>query len=133
MIITCIVGPVALGFQFFIFHYLGSNIVNSIRFEVYNKMVRLPMTWFDDPDNHPEQISVKLGADIYMINHIISRYFSHLCVAISSVTFGLLLAFIFEWRTALISIVLIPLIGLSGVIQAKMLQGYLNETRKLNE
>jgi hypothetical protein len=70
---------------------------------------------------------------MYTMNHIISRYFSHLCVASSSIVFGLLLAFFFEWRTALLAIGLIPLIGVAGLIQAKIISGYLSESQLLYE
>lgn len=78
-------------------------------------------------------MSVKLGADMITMNSIISRYFSHFCVALSTVVFGLLMAFYFEWRTALVSIVLIPLIGISGLFQSKMTSGYLTESQELYE
>ena len=67
------------------------------------------------------------------ISHTVSRYFSHLCVALSSIVFGLLLAFYFEWRTALVSIGLIPLIGISAMFQSKMVSGYLVESSQLYE
>jgi ABC-type transport system involved in cytochrome bd biosynthesis fused ATPase/permease subunit len=64
------------------------------------------------------------------MNNILSYYLPHLCVALSSVAFGLLFAFYFEWRTALISIGLIPLIGISGAFQSSLASGYLNESLK---
>ena len=72
-----------------------------------------------------------LGAGIYTMYHVITRYFAHLTVAISSIIFGVLLAFYFEWRTALVSIVLIPLIGIAGLFQSKMISGYLVESQQL--
>jgi hypothetical protein len=52
-------------------------------------------------------------------------------VALSSIIFGVLFAFYFEWRTALISLGLLPLIGVAGSMQAKMASGYLNDSKGL--
>jgi ABC-type multidrug transport system fused ATPase/permease subunit len=75
--------------------------------------------------NHAELTSVRLGADIYTINHIISKYLPHLCAAFSNVIISILLAFIFEWRIALASIGLIPLMGVTGAFLGSMVAGYL--------
>jgi uncharacterized membrane protein len=74
---------------------------------------------------------VKLGADIYTINHIISKYLPYFCAAFSNVAISILLAFILSWRIALVSIVLIPLLGIVGLVQGKMIAGYLEETQNL--
>lgn len=125
MLITCLAGPIAIGLQYFTFLKIGCDIVNQMRMEIYRKIIRLPLSWIENKDNHAEQISIKLGADMYTVNHIISRYVSHFCVAISNVISGIVLAFFFEWRIALVSLVLIPLIGVVGIIQGNMISGYL--------
>lgn len=125
MIATCIVGPIAIGLQHFTSLLIGNSLINKIRQNFFKKALRLPVSWFESKENNIEKVSMSLGADMITMSHIISRYFSHLCVALSSIVFGLLLAFYFEWRTALVSIVLIPLIGISGLFQSKMTSGYL--------
>lgn len=76
---------------------------------------------------------MSLGADMITISNIITRYFPHIVAAFGSIIFGLLLAFYFEWRTALVSIGVLPLIGASGLFQASLTSGYLTESSKSYE
>ena len=133
MIATCAVGPIAIGLQHFTSLLIGSSIINRARQNLFRKALRLPFSWFEGKEGHIERVTMTLGADMITMGHIVSRYFSHLCVALSSIVFGLLLAFYFEWRTALVSIVLIPLIGVSSLFQSKMTSGYLTESSKAYE
>jgi ABC-type multidrug transport system fused ATPase/permease subunit len=95
MLITCAVTPFVIALQYYTFLSVGCNIVNQMREDIYRKVIRLPLEWFENKENHAELISVRLGADIYTINHIISKYLPHLCGALSSVLLALFLAFFF--------------------------------------
>lgn len=62
------------------------------------------------------------------VSTMITTFFPRLIVGISSISFGLTMAFFFEWRTALVSIVMIPLIGVSGALQTSMSSGMLSQS-----
>lgn len=42
---------------------------------------------------------------------------------VSSIIVGLVLSFIYEWRTTFVALAGMPLIGLSGLMQLKMASG----------
>jgi hypothetical protein len=46
MLITCIVGPIAIGLQYYTFLSVGCNIINQMREDIYRKIIRLPLEWF---------------------------------------------------------------------------------------
>lgn len=125
MIITCAVGPFIKSMQFYTFLNIGTSVANNVRKKVFAKVLRLPVPWFENQENHAEQVSVRLSDDIYTIKNVIGTYYSHLFGATGSIIFGVCLAFYFEWRTALVSIGLIPLIGASAIMQFTFLSGYL--------
>jgi hypothetical protein len=66
-----------------------------MREDIYRKVIRLPLEWFENKENHAELISVRLGADICTVNHIISKYLPYLCTGFSNVAIALFLAFFF--------------------------------------
>jgi hypothetical protein len=43
MLITCAAGPITLGFQYYVFLNLGSDVVNKMRVEAYQKLIKLPL------------------------------------------------------------------------------------------
>ena len=63
-----------------------------------------------------------------IVKELFSLYFPYLLTGLSSIVFGLLLALIFEWRTAIVAIGLMPLLG--GVIGLQSSYTYGNSSTK---
>jgi ATP-binding cassette subfamily B (MDR/TAP) protein 1 len=42
---------------------------------------------------------------------------------------GLVIAFVASWQLALVILALVPLLGLSGFLQVKLLQGFSNDSK----
>jgi ABC-type bacteriocin/lantibiotic exporter with double-glycine peptidase domain len=59
-----------------------------------------------------------------VVKGLLSTYIPHLTVSFSNIAFGIILAFIFEWRTALVALGMVPLICISGGVQAAFIAGF---------
>jgi ABC-type multidrug transport system fused ATPase/permease subunit len=48
MLITSIVGPIILGIRHYSFLSVGCSVVNRMREDIYRKIIRLPLEWFEN-------------------------------------------------------------------------------------
>jgi ABC-type multidrug transport system fused ATPase/permease subunit len=48
MLITCAVTPFVIALQYYAFLSVGCNIVNQMREDIYRKVIRLPLEWFEN-------------------------------------------------------------------------------------
>lgn len=69
MLITCIVGGIVVGVQYYIFLTFGYDVVNKMRIDVFRKIIRLPLSWIQDKDNNAEQLTLTLGTNMYKIKY----------------------------------------------------------------
>lgn len=53
--------------------------------------------------------------------------------ALTSIGASFIIAFYFSWKLTLVIMCFLPLLGLSGVLQAKMLTGFENKNKKSME
>lgn len=73
----------------------------------------MPIPWFEEKDNDVNNLSAKLLTDCRTVNSVTTLLICLIIENISTLASGLVIAFIFEWRTALVSIGLLPLIVIS--------------------
>lgn len=53
--------------------------------------------------------------------------------SMTNIAASLVIAFFFSWKLSLVVLCFLPLIGLSGVFQAKMLTGFANQDKEALE
>src|SRR5690606_36267737 len=56
--------------QMGMFGHIGENLTLRIRVDVFNKLLKMPMSWFDHPDNTPGALAAKLATDAALINSL---------------------------------------------------------------
>jgi ABC-type multidrug transport system fused ATPase/permease subunit len=83
----------------------------------------MPGEWFDKPDNNCGILSTRLGIDCLTINGMVTTYMFIMIQSISTFSAGVIIALIYEWRTALVAIGMMPLLMLSGAIRAAFRNG----------
>ncbi len=87
----------------------------------------MDVSFFDKKENTSSELSTTIDLDCKNINHFTSTILMTVLWLFSSIIFGVVLSFVFEWRTTLIALVGIPLIGLSSLIQLKFASGVKEE------
>jgi ATP-binding cassette subfamily B (MDR/TAP) protein 1 len=107
-----------------LFSLIGEHITKKIRLEVYNKILRMPVSWFDNPKNNAGSLTAKLSSDCNNVNGLATSFIAIMIMNVASLIDGITIAFIFEWRTALVALGLIPFIILGGVVQMAFNTGF---------
>jgi ATP-binding cassette subfamily B (MDR/TAP) protein 1 len=88
----------------------------------------MPIVWFDNPRNNAGSLTARLSTDCNMVNGLtttlISITIQNLTTLIASIVIGL----IYEWRTALVAMGLIPLMIIAGLVQMSFTTGFSDQT-----
>lgn len=100
-----------------IFTYIGEKVTRKIRLEVFAKMLKLPILWFEKPKNAVGSLTSRLAIDSKQVNEMTTTYVSVIIQMLSTLIAGLVIAFVHEWRTAFVAIALIPLLAIAGAIR----------------
>ena len=60
----------------------------------------MPIYWFDKPENNCGILSTRLGTDCQTINGMATTYIYIMIQSLTTLVAGVVLALIYEWRTA---------------------------------
>ena len=91
----------------------------KIRKEAYIKMLRMPMSWFDKPENNAGTLSARLAVDCTTLSTLVSTVVQVNIQNIGSLIAGTIIAFNASWMVALVTLAVAPLSVLGGSIKAK--------------
>jgi ABC-type multidrug transport system fused ATPase/permease subunit len=126
--------------QSVLFTIVGEEITEKLRKEVYQKLLRLPVRWFEHKANRGGTAANRFGVDSRQVNSLATSLVSTLVMNFSSIIVGIILAFIFEWRLGLVGIVAMPCMVISGFISMLFYGGfgddskiYYEESSKISE
>lgn len=111
-----------------VFGIVGDRMTKRIRMEVFNKMIRMPGSWFDLPKNNAGTLTARLSTDCKNINGVTSTYLGIIVQNVTCLLTGLIIALAYEWRISLVTLALIPFILVAGVIQMKAFVGFSEES-----
>ncbi|KAE8697225.1 ABC transporter B family member 12 [Hibiscus syriacus] len=105
----------------------GCKLIQRIRETCFDKVVRMEVGWFDEPDNSSGSIGARLSADAA------SRCTSLDGLSLASAMAGVVIAFVASWQMVFIILALIPLVGINGYIQAKFIKGFSADSKMTYE
>ena len=119
-LVNAFVAFITLGVQMSLFNLVAERLARRVRSEVFKKYVRMPIGWFDEPQNSPGALGSRLATDATLINSLTSSVFGTYMQAFSTFLTGLIIAFVAEWRLALIGLACAPLVTISGKVRATL-------------
>lgn len=88
-------------------------------------MMKLPIYWFERPQNNIGQLTTRLAVDSKQVKDLTTNYVYVIIQNIATLMSGLIIGFIFEWRTALVSLGLIPFLIAAGSVRMAFKNGAL--------
>lgn len=88
----------------------------------------MPIPWFDIPRNNAGTLTARLSTDCQLVNTVTTSTVSITIQNISTLVTGIIIAFVYEWRTSLVALGLLPLMILSGIAQMAFNTGFSDET-----
>ncbi|KAM9487233.1 bile salt export pump-like [Clarias gariepinus] len=130
------VGSMSFFLQFleeYAFAKSGEQLTRRLRKMGFQAMLRQEIGWFDDPTNSPGVLSTRLATDASMVQGATGIQIGVIVNSLTNIGTSFIIAFYFSWKLGLVVTCFLPLIALSGVIQAKMLIGFTHEDKKAME
>lgn len=115
-------------FQFFFFTRVGEGLTFRIRQDCFKKITRMPIEWFDKPQNNPGSLAARLASDCSLINGLTSTIIGIQISNTSSLIVGTIIAFVSSWQVTLVSLGCTPLMMIAGQLQAQFVQGFSEAT-----
>ncbi|KAM9342259.1 bile salt export pump [Pholidichthys leucotaenia] len=135
-VLFCIVAGISLLSQFiqsFAFAKSGELLTRRLRKVGFQAMLQQEIGWFDDPKNSPGALTTRLATDASMVQGATGSQIGMIVHSLTSIGVSFGIAFYFSWKLTLVIMCFLPLIGLSGVFQAKMLTGFANKDKEAME
>ncbi|TNN64431.1 Bile salt export pump [Liparis tanakae] len=135
-ILFCIVAVASFFFQFlqgYAFAKSGELLTRRLRKLGFQAMLRQEVGWFDDHRNSPGALTNRLATDASMVQGATGSQIGMIVNSLTSIGASFIIALYFSWKLTLVILCFLPLIGLCGVFQAKMLTGFANEDKKAME
>lgn len=77
----------------------------------------MPVPWFEKENNLSGKLTTRISTDFKNINFFSSNILTSILFLVSNVVVSIVFALYYEWRTALTSLALLPMIGIAGFIQ----------------
>lgn len=84
----------------------------------------MPIYWFDNPKHNAGSLTSRLSADCKNVNGLATTFIAISIQNVTTLIAGLVIAFIFEWRTSLVALGLIPFMIAAGAIQMMVTTGF---------
>uniref|UniRef100_A0AAR2KXU6 ATP-binding cassette, sub-family B (MDR/TAP), member 11a n=1 Tax=Pygocentrus nattereri TaxID=42514 RepID=A0AAR2KXU6_PYGNA len=119
--------------QGYAFAKSGELLTRRLRKIGFQAMLKQEIGWFDDPRNSPGALTTRLATDASMVQGATGSQIGMIVNSLTNIGAAFIIAYYFSWKLSLVVTCFLPLIGLSGVFQAKMLTGLANEDKKAME
>jgi len=103
---------------------VGESLTLKIRTDIFKKLLKMTMGWFDQPENSPGALATKLSTDCTLVNSLTSSTLGISLQSLSSFITGMVVAFVASWQLTLVTLGVSPLIMIAGKIQATFNQGF---------
>ncbi|KAI7808305.1 putative bile salt export pump [Triplophysa rosa] len=135
-ILFALVGVISFFSQFlqgYAFAKSGELLTSRLRKVGFQAMLRQEIGWFDDPMNSPGALTTRLASDASVVQGATGSQIGMIVNSLTNIGASFIIAYYYSWKLSLVVTCFLPLIGLSGVVQAKMLTGFANEDKEALE
>ncbi|XP_059438553.1 ABC transporter B family member 21-like [Corylus avellana] len=115
------------------FAVAGCKLIERIRAMCFEKVVRMEVGWFDEPENSSGAIGARLSADAATVRALVGDALGQIVQSIASVVAGLAIAFYASWQMAFIVLAMVPLLGVNGYVQRRSIKGFSADAKAMYE
>ncbi|MBA0601096.1 hypothetical protein Gorai_004285, partial [Gossypium raimondii] len=119
LIIACmgIVTVVANFLQHFYFGIMGEKMTERVRRMMFSAMLRNEIGWFDNEENSPDNLSMRLANDATFVRAAFSNRLSIFIQDSAAVIVAILIGMLLHWRLALVAFATLPVLAVSAFAQ----------------
>ncbi|WVZ69174.1 hypothetical protein U9M48_018005 [Paspalum notatum var. saurae] len=119
--------------EYFLFAIAGGKLIERIRTLLFQSILRQEVAWFDNASNSSGALGTRLSVDALNVRRLAGDNLALIVQTIASLTTGFVIAFVADWRLALIITCVIPLVGAQGYAQVKFLKGFSENAKEMYE
>lgn len=94
----------------YILRYFGESVVKSLREKLWNHLLSLPISYFDE--NKAGESSSRLVNDTGVIKDLIASQFPNFISGAIQLFFSLIILFVMDWQMALLMFTIVPIVVL---------------------
>jgi ABC-type multidrug transport system fused ATPase/permease subunit len=116
-------GGIIAGIRELLFSIIADHTIRTLRTRTFFKTLNLPVAWFDKQENQPDTVTNTVTNSCRALHGFADRYIGHALIILTTVVLCIAGTLIFEWRTGLVALVLIPLMILAQSIQMASVKG----------
>ncbi|XP_057835072.2 ABC transporter B family member 19 [Cryptomeria japonica] len=116
--------------QHYFFGIVGENLTTRVRKMMLSAILCNEVSWFDEEENNSSQIASRLAADATNVKSAIAERISVILQNMTSLLTSFIVAFIVEWRMALLILATFPLLVFANFVQQLSLKGFAGDTAK---
>lgn len=98
---------------------VAENVIEGVRTDLYNSIVRKNIGWHDDRMNSAGVMTATLASDVQLLNGVSAEGKAASTEGMVALIVGIVAAFIWSWPMALVGIGVAPFIMIAGAITAK--------------
>ena len=96
---------------------------------MFNKLMRMPVYFYDKPSNTAGGINSKLATDAYQIRNMVSGVFGVMCLNVATISASLAFGLYYSWKVTLISLALSPFIAVVGSLNMKIIMKFTTKSQ----
>ncbi|PRQ39611.1 putative xenobiotic-transporting ATPase [Rosa chinensis] len=122
-IVLGVVSLLAHPMRAYFFAVAGCKLIRRVRSLCFEKVVYMEVSWFDEADHSSGAIGARLSTNAASLRGIVGDALGLAVMNTSTTIAGLVIAFVANWQLALIILVMLPLLGISGYFQVEFMKG----------
>ncbi len=113
--------------QFAFFNVMAENMTMRLRVQVFEKMIRMKVPFYEDPLHTGGNLAARLAEDCNKINRLTASYVGLNLQNISCLVSGIVISFVWSWQLSLVALGMLPFMIAAQAIQMQFLAGFTDE------
>ncbi|XP_055537427.1 multidrug resistance protein homolog 49 [Wyeomyia smithii] len=109
-------------FQTFLFNIAGARLTTRLRQKSFKAIISQEMAWFDESNNAVGALCARLSGDCASVQGATGTRIGSLLQAASTICIGVGIAFYYSWNLTLVSIVAIPIVLGSIMLESRYME-----------
>ena len=104
--------------------YAGGHMTTRLQMDAYRSMLKQDVGFFDLPQHSAGRLVGRLSKDAQSVRAITGVNMSMTLQQVSTISVGVVIAFLASWRVALVVLAIMPLLGLAAKLNFKYRSGF---------
>ena len=110
--------------KFYCLTYAGEALTKRLRQKSFRAILYKDAAWFDEPRHRKHILTTRLSSDSSRVRGIVGERLGMMISCLSTLLGGVIVAFVYCWRIALVVLAACPAVAIGGALQMKLMTGF---------